>query len=233
MSDTVDDLPPVAVSDALGRVLDAHPLAEGMIDADMTMSDVAAALGVSVNRMAQIAANCVPASEWVGDDQFPAVEVGGQGKRYVIRLSHAWAVRRLRESQDEARDRRSQAAINAAQAVFLGIDPEENGAVLDPKTRRAMAEADILHSRAAVMRRRLVELEEVQDVLESVFRIVRDGIESMPDRLERELGLKPEQISLVIRLGDDMLTAMIEKIEEAELKERDIADVEIPDRLVV
>ncbi len=70
-------------------------------------------------------------------------------------------------------------------------------------------------------------------MLENVFKIIRDGIESMPDRLERELGLRPEQVAMVVRISSDILQQMSEEIEAAELREKDIADVDIDHRLLV
>jgi len=223
----------VSASSALRQILLDHPLPEGVPDADMNQTEIAAALNVSVNTVGKFVARSVLAEEWENEGQFPVIEQGGMGRAYVIRLSHAWAWSQHRSASEADRDRRSRQAIEAMQATFLGIDLDDQGAVLDPKTRRAMAEADILHSKAAALRRRLVELEEMTELLESVFGIVRDGIEAMPDRLERELGLKPEQVSRVVRIGDDVLQAIIERIEEAELRERDISDVEIHDRLLV
>ena len=97
----------------------------------------------------------------------------------------------------------------------------------------ALADADFAHNRAAQMRRQLVRLEELVDMLDSVFGIVRNGIEGMPDRLERELSLKPEEVDLVQRLGSDILEAMVARIEEAELRERDIADIAPENRLLI
>lgn len=200
-----------------------HPLPKGVPDADMNQADMAAALQVTVNTL----------GKWVDDDSFPVAQRGGMGKPYILRLSHCWAWKQARDAQEQVRRAHNQNAIDKLNAHFLGLDLEGDGATLSAKDRRALAEADLVHSRAAHMRRQLVRLEEVVDLLESVFSIMRNGIEGMPDRLERELGLKPEQVDLVDRLGADILNTVVQKIEDAELEERNIADVQPSNQLLI
>jgi len=223
----------VDASDELNAILGRYPLPAGVPDADMTQADLAAAMNTSVNTVGKWLTVAVTAFDWREVRQFPVVEFGGPGKPYVLRLSHAWAWKQNRDSEDRAMSQRSQDAIQAMQASFLNIDIGEDGAVLDPKMRRELAEADLRHSQAAKQRRQLVRLDEIVDLMEAVFAIIRNGIEGMPDRLERELGLKPGEVELVNRVGDDILNKIAEAIEDAELCERDLADVDFGERMLI
>lgn len=224
MDDTAEtELMEVEVSDELRQLLRKFPLPAGVPDMDMNQHEMAKALGVTTTTM----------GKWLLAPGFPIAQDGGQGKPYVLRLSHCHAWRESRKASEEARDARVRESIEKMQATFLGLDLDDQGAMLTVKDRRALAEADIIYSKAAQMRRQLVQLEELVDMLENVFKIIRDGIESMPDRLERELGLRPEQVAMVVRISSDILQQMSEEIEAAELREKDIADVDIDHRLLV
>ncbi|MFY0619032.1 hypothetical protein [Shimia sp.] len=225
--DAAKTLTEVEVSAELAQMLAAHPLPQGVPDADMSQDEIAQALGVTVNTL----------GKWLKDTsmspQFPVVERGGLGKAYVLRLSHCYAWKMHRDDAEKARLRHNRAAIDRLQASFLGVDVGEGEETLSAKDRRALAEADLVQSKAAQMRRQLVRLEEVVELLEGLFKTMRDGVESMPDRLERELNLKAEEVALVERIGSDILDRMAEQIEEAELNERDISDVAVSNQLVI
>lgn len=66
---------------------------------------------------------------------------------------------------------------------------------MTPKERRELAEADMRWSEAQRRRRQLVQIGDVFDLLEGIGKIVRDGVEAMPDRLERELELNRPYLS--------------------------------------
>lgn len=234
MSSEHDQIADVPVSDALRELVAQYPLPEAVPDADVTQVGVAKALDLSTTTMGKYVAASVIAADWETADQFPVIEQGGMGRPYLIRMSHVWAWSQHRTALEADRRRQSERSIQAMQASLLGLKlDEEPDAVVDPDMRRKMAQADLVWNQAESMRRRLVKLDEVTEMLEAVFGIIRDGIESMPDRLERELGLKPEQVDLVVRLGDDILTGVMARIEEAELKERDISDIDVPDRILM
>jgi hypothetical protein len=227
------DVDAVDVSAELAALVCAFPLPAGVPDEKMNVAEIALAMRVSANTVAKWTATSVLASDWTALPQFPVIEVGGPGRAYSIQLSHAWAWRQHRDGIETERSKSAARAIEAMQASFLNLDPRDAEGGMTAKLRRELAEADFAYSKAATMRRRLVDIDEVQQVLESVFQIMRDGMESMPDRLERELGLKPDQVDLIVRLADDILREMADRIEDAELRERDLSDDEIPDRVLI
>ncbi len=219
-----EDLLSVEVTPEMQDILDRFPLPDGVPDSDeMNQAEIAAALNVTVNTL----------GKWLGDETFPVVQRGGMGKPYVLRLSHCYAWKMARDADEDLRRSRNRHVIEKLQASFLGMDLDDPGAALSAKDRKGLAEADFAHSRAAQMRRQLVRLEEVVDLLDSVFGILRNAVEGMPDRLERELGLKPEEVALVERLGSDILEMAVERIEAAELQERDIAYIAPSNQLLI
>ena len=217
------ELPDVEVTPEVRDMIGQHPLPPGVPDDDMNQTDLAAALNVTPNTL----------SKWLGDDTFPMVQRGGMGRQYVLRLSHCYAWKMAREAAEHSKRRHTRMAIEKMQASFLGMEPSDPGAELSVKDRRALVEYDLARSKAELYRRQLVRLHEVTDLLDSILGIVRNGIEGMSDRLERELGLKPEEVALVERLGSDILNGFVEKIEAAELNEKDIADVMPSNQLLI
>lgn len=207
----------VDVSDELAALVRRFPLPHGVEDADMNQEELAAALSTTVNTLAK----------WIKNDGMPVAQEGGPGKPYILRLSHCWAWKRARDADIDSRARHNKDQIARLQADFLGLEVDDPLSLMSAKQRRELADADIAYSRAKQLRRQLVRLEDVVELLESLFTTMRDGIEAMPDRLERELSLRPDQVGVVQRVGSDVLKAMAERIEEAELKDQDVEAVEV------
>lgn len=223
---TETELMATDLPETLLQIVADYPLPDGVPDADMNIDEIAAALATTVNTV----------SKWIKDPaepRFPVVQAGGQGRAYVLRLSHCYAWKKHRDDAETTRVQKNRDAIERVQASFLGVDLDSPEAALSPKDRRALAEADLVHSKAAMVRRQLVKLDDMTELLEGIFKVVRDGLESMPDRLERELDLKPQEVVLVQRIATDILNTMGSKIEEAELAERDISDAEVPSQLLI
>lgn len=223
----------VDVSADLAAVLAQFPLPAAVPDEDMNQAEIAGAFNVSVNTVGKWVSRSVQSQDWsrAAASFLPVIETGGPGRAYVLRLSHVWAWKQLEAHDRAARDRQVSDAQMRMQAAFLNLDLDSSEPVLSPDQRRKIAEADLMVSRAAKERRQLVRLVEVVELMESVMSIVRNGVEGMPDRLERELSLRPEQLDLVRRVGDDILHGIAQAIEDAELSERDLADVQVNEQL--
>lgn len=217
------DLLSVEVDDHLRALLDRYPLPTGVEDADCNQEEIGQALNKSMPTIAK----------FIRQEGMPVVRPGGNGQPYVLRLSHCWAWFKAREAREDMRERHNKAQIAAMQASFLGLDVNDGQAAMTPQQRKEAAMADIAWSKAAHMRRQLVPLSDVVDLYESILKIVRDGIEALPDRLEMELALKPDQVQAVVLAGSDILQSMANRIAEEELAEKDVADVEVQDRWLI
>ena len=218
-----NDLLPVDVGPELQDMLDRFPLPEGVPDADMNQAEIAAALEVTVNTL----------GKWCDDPSFPVAQRGGMGKPYVLRLSHCWAWRQANIDREEQRRQKNREVLEKLQASFLGFEVDDPQASLSPEQRKKLAEADFAWSRAQQLRRQLVPMTELQEMLDSVFAIIRNSVECLPDRLERELSLKPEEVALVQRFASDLLGSMVAEIEASQLDGQSIEDVEPQDRLLI
>jgi phage terminase Nu1 subunit (DNA packaging protein) len=217
------NLIPVDVASELRALLELYPLAESIEDADFNQGEMAAALGTSIPTI----------SKWIKNEGMPVAQEGGLGKEYVLRLSHCYAWKEARDRQETVKRSHNAAQISAMQARFLSMDIENPLAQLSAKDRAALADADFKHSRAMQMRRQLVPLDDLVDLLESLFVTVRNKMEGLPDILERELALGPDEVEKVQRIGNDLLTEMADQIKQAELTEKDIADVEVQKQLLI
>lgn len=220
--DAVRQLLDVEVDDDLAVKLRRFPLPAGVLDADMNQEEIAQALGTTVNTV----------SKWIRDGM-PVAQVGGNGRAYVLRLSHCWAWRMAREADTESRNKHNENQINLLRAEMLGVDVENPAAQLSARDRRELAEADMRWSEAQRRRGQLVPLVDTVELLESIGKIVRDGLEAMPDRLERELDLSPAQVAAAGRIASDILTGIADRIAQEELQDRDLPDVEPGARLLI
>lgn len=204
---------PFDVDAKLQVLLDSHPLPAGVDDADLSMEGVAAAFSVSANTV----------GKWAKAGM-PCIEQGGNGQAYVLRLSHCWAWRKEQTVQETAKAEKEQQAINQMQMAFLNTDGEAP-TTMTARERKLNSDADFAQSRAAQARRQLIPLDDVVEILDAVCKAVRNGIEALPDRLERELDLKSEEVMLVERAGNDTLNTIARIIEEGQLEEREIGDM--------
>ncbi len=220
--DSAPALLDVEISDELAVLLQRYPLPAGVSDADMNQSEIAQALSTTVNTVAK----------WIKENM-PVAREGGNGSAYVLRLSHCWAWRKGREAEVASRDRHNENQISLLRAEFLGVTVDSPAAQLTAKERRELAEADMRWSEAQRRRRQLAQVGDVLDLLESLGKIVRDGIEAMPDRLERELDLSPDHVAAVVRIGSDILTAIADRIAESELHDPDLPDADFGSGLLI
>lgn len=207
--DNAPPLLPAEVGDDLAALLAAHPLPDGLADADMNQDEIASAFSKTVNTVAK----------WTKAGM-PFVQEGGPGRSYVFRLSHCWAWVQDRDARQRAQERHNAAQVSALQARFLGLDLDEPQAALSPKDRREMAQADLVWNQAARLRRNLVPLDDVTDLCESLLTIMRESWDGLADRLERELSLTPVQVAAVQRAAVDAMNATRARIEDADLAEQ-------------
>jgi phage terminase Nu1 subunit (DNA packaging protein) len=193
---TVDDWP------GLEQWLLDHPLPSDMEDTDLNMTEAAQVFGVSSNAV----------KSWLtqSDARMPCVARGGNGREYVLRLSWCYA---WREHLEAAKKQRAQ-QLSQLQGQLFGGEHEQEEVMLSPKQVKEVAAAKIEHARAGVMMGKLTELENAYQLFERVFIRFRNSAMGMSDRLERELGLTPPQARQVDRAMEEMLSSLIEEVQD-------------------
>lgn len=186
----------------LGVWLKDYPLPDGN-DMDLNMSELATVFGVSTNTV----------KSWLTqpDGRMPCAVRGGNGREYLLRLSWCYA---WRQHQDALKKNRAQ-ALARLQGQLFGVEPDQADQGLSPKQVREVAEAKMKHAEAARMLGTLTEIEDVYRLFDQVFVKMRNSAMGVSDRLERELSLTAPQARQVDRAMEEMLSSLIEELEES------------------
>ncbi|MCZ4274002.1 DUF1441 family protein [Maritalea porphyrae] len=184
------------------ELLRQYPLPEGVEDAQLNRSQLATALKVTEPTI----------TAWMRHDM-PMLERGTNGKQYKFLLSHCYAWVRDREATEAKSALQAQASVEQMRLALFpdGEEDENNG--LSPKDRREVYAADREYQITATSRGELIPRADVVDLLETVFVVMRDGATSLPDRLERDMGLSAKQVERAIELTDAVLEDIKHKIE--------------------
>lgn len=183
------------------------PLPDGVVDTPMNRTELAAYFDVSVNTI----------DAWMRAG-LPVFEEGGNGKAYTFMLSECCQWRQGSLDEEASRKASAASAIDARQKAFLNLDSGYDLGPMSAKDRKESAEADLKFNQAALMRRSLCRMPEVVELLEGIFLIVSGEAGAMPDKLERNLGLAPDQVEKVVGFMDEMQRAMVDKIAAAHLE---------------
>lgn len=162
------------------------PLPDGVEDGIFNRAQLATILDVSENTI----------TAWLRAGM-PAQSAGSNGTAYEFRLSHCWAWKSQRdEDAKQVRSRADQAAAQAA-LVFrnLGVDEEEEQRGLTASEVQAWAQAEYARNRAAEQRGQLVRVDQVSAVMDDILSAVRRTFVTLPDWMEMEFGLTPDQVA--------------------------------------
>lgn len=207
-----------------GSVLDVarYPLPDGVVDdgEPLNRADLARVFGVSENTI----------TDWIGKGM-PVLSGGRNGVAYELSLRQCWAWRSHREALDHAaRQRRDER--NAQNALLFrnlddGQHAEESG--LTAKELREWSEAEYHRNRVAEQRGDLVRASRVQEMVDDVLGITRTSLSTLPDHLERELGLSATEVELVQKHCDALLLKMRERIEKEMLGGAQVAQMPVRD----
>ena len=177
--------------------LKKHPLPRGVSDAVLNRKQLAQALGSSEPTI----------DRWIGEGM-PVLERGTNGKAYQFQLSHCYAWRQLRETEQAAQDSQAENAVRQMRLALLGGDVGDSERALNPRERQAIYAAEVEWQKLARMRGEVIPAAEVTDLLQQVFSLVRAAINAMPDRLARDAGLTAAQVDQAEAVGDDILADM-------------------------
>jgi phage terminase Nu1 subunit (DNA packaging protein) len=191
------------------------PLPEGVTDAVVNKAQLAAAFSTSETTI----------DKWMRRKGFPVVAGGSNGVAYQFRLSEVWAWREAQKAQDAAHQRAVETAVHQLRMVLRNVEDDDSDLALSPRERRDEYEAEARYLATARQRRELVPTAEVLALLETLFGMIRDGLDAHPDRVARELGLDGGAVEKLVALNDDLINQLRRQIETACLGER-------PDRLL-
>lgn len=198
------------------------PLPDGVVDTPMNRAEIADYMGVSTNTI----------DTWIKSGM-PVEQEGGNGKAYVFALAECCRWRQERD-EDTARQREAaRRAINIREQAFLNLPENSEDLGLSARDRREMAQADLLFNQAALARRRLCRFEDVLTVMEAIMVAAREGLGALPDRVERELNLSPRQIGQLVKMTDQTLNDMVEKLKAAQLDGFDDEAEGAPNELLI
>ncbi|MDF1801716.1 terminase small subunit [Thalassovita sp.] len=180
-----------------GEVLDmsAYPLPDGYGDEVFNREQLAKAMNTST----------VTISKWV-DLGMPVAQRGGNGQSYEFRFSHCYAWRLWREGRDADERRARDGRASQLAMLFLGQEEEQADHRLTPKEVKEWSEAELIRNRASEQRGELVRAAQMQDVLDRVLVSFRNAVMNMPDWLEQEFSLSPQQVDKAQKFCDGILS---------------------------
>lgn len=174
--------------------VERYPLPQGVADAVLNKSQVARALNVSEPTI----------DRWITDGM-PVLSAGTNGRSYEFQLSECYAWRKAREADRKAEDDAAERAVQEMRLALVGGKAGTTEQALPPRERRELYAAEREYMNMAQARGELVRFDDMVDVLDGVLSAVRAGLESMPDRIGRELSLTTPQVLVVVRLADDIM----------------------------
>ena len=180
----------------------SHPLPDGVMDVVMTREELADAMATSV----------VTITDWLGKGM-PCRERGGAGKPYELQLSHCWAWRMARKAEEEVKADQVKRSIAALRLKLVGGTSGNSIEALDPKTRREILAAQMEHERFQRERNQLLQRDDVEETLETLYGIIRDTLNSAPDLIEAREAIPASVVIAMTEVCDEMLESLRRNIE--------------------
>ncbi|KQW62870.1 MULTISPECIES: hypothetical protein [unclassified Ensifer] len=189
--------------DQLRDLVGRYPLPEGVVDCSMTREELAEALAVSLPTI----------TEWIGKGM-PVKEMGGQGRPYQLVLSHCWAWRQAWKAQEDLRSDQVKKAQAAMRLALVGGSAGDSEMALDPKTRKEILSVQIEQERFQRERNELLRRADVAEAFDTLLGLVRDTMESAPDRIERREAIPAKVTDALVEVCDDMLAELRRRVED-------------------
>lgn len=186
----------------IAELVKRHPLPDGVNDAVMNQTELAAFFGVTLTTI----------SVWLNAGM-PVLERGRQGSEYEMQASACWAWKQARDASEVARSREAQDAIEAMRLALVGGTPGDSLEALDPKQRREIIAAQMEQERFQVHRGELMRRTDVRQLVENLLRIFMDTVDAWPDRLERSSAFPPALIEKHVEEGDALVEELRRQVQ--------------------
>ena len=199
MADDVSNLTEHQLADLVLR----YPLPEGVPDAVMTREELAQAFATSLPTV----------SDWINKGM-PVQQQGGPGKAYELRLSHCWAWRQAVKAREDLRSESVKRAQAAMRLALVGGESGDSLEALDPRTRKEIIQVQMMHEAFDKERNRLLAREDVETTLDELLALVRDTLDSAPDRIERKTGIPPKVVDVMVEICDGLVNELRHRIEQ-------------------
>ena len=198
----MDELRPLTPEEA--AKVEAYPLPDGTPDALVNRYLLKEALGKSLTT--------IDAYRHAG---MPVETEGTNGKNYEYRLSLCWAWVCEREATTAAKKQHAEDAVAQMRLALTGGGAgAEERARLTPKEQKELLEVEVQWMIAARHRGELIHMDEVVTGVEAMLIAIREGVDSLPDRLERECNLDGKAVEAATRICDAFLSSAVNQIKE-------------------
>jgi len=170
------------------------PLPSGVPDAVLNKRELSDFFGISLPTL----------DAWIADG-LPALVEGTNGRQYEFQASAAWAWKCNRDEGDRIKSTEAQAAIAAMRLALIGGKSGNSIQSLPPKERQQLYDVEAAYERLKRERYQSLDREEVNQVLNDLLRMVRDGISALPDTLERVATLDGKGVTASMEACDELL----------------------------
>ncbi|MEP2977973.1 MAG: terminase small subunit [Lentilitoribacter sp.] len=198
----------------LSILVEKYPLSEGVKDMEMSAKELSQFFGKSTTTIA----------EWHQTGGMPVLEHGGHGKPYKFLLSHVYAWFMDREQKNAVSIVQQQEDIKQARlALFPDGEEVDETMGMSSKERVEFYKAQNLYMQTNEFRENYCPKQDVVDVIEEILVLVRDTMTGLPSLLENDANATPQQVELAIKVSDQMITTMQQKVQSSVIGDDDNA----------
>jgi phage terminase Nu1 subunit (DNA packaging protein) len=176
------------------------------VEPELNRGQLAAIFGVSENTI----------DKW-RKKGMPVETEGGNGVSYGFSFSACDEWRAAELKAEASAKQASDDFVAQKRMEFLGLKKDDRKAALTPAQMRELAQAELVWMQAGKARRELVQVEDMIELVDGIFTEVREALNGLPDWLEREFALTPEQVLRGVSYCDGVLQEMHDKIQAANL----------------
>ncbi|MCP4932724.1 MAG: terminase small subunit [bacterium] len=183
-----------------------HPLPDGLVDQIVNRDELASGLDkshVMIDRYRK--------------GGMPVLSEGGNGRSYEFQLHDCWAWYHGMNAHRTAQKDETQQQMDLLRRALLGTDYDEDMLRLTPKQQAEEYEAQRRYAESALVQGTLVRVSEQVLLLTTVFGILRQQLLGLPDIMERQVGLTPDQAATMDMVAKDTLASIHDKLKNSNL----------------